>query len=105
MSIYLTPDNVTISGSTYADIEPFVKYALSLGLPAVVDQRSTGGSIVSPGTSVPSVTIIWGGRFDSVVQLLTFHLTLAGLDGHSCVDELVARVRETVDANLAALAR
>jgi hypothetical protein len=93
-----TPSEVIVVGRTVAELEPFIRFAIDSGLSAQVDRRRFSDQ--RGAGSYPTVTISWGGAFEDVVELLTFHLTLISIEHPAELVHLLQEVQRRIAKNL-----
>jgi hypothetical protein len=93
-----TPTEVVVVGRTVAELEPFIRFAVDSGLSAQVDRRRF--SPERGAGSYPTVAISWGGAFEDVVDLLSFHLTLISIEHPGELVHILQEVQRRIAKNL-----
>lgn len=93
-----TPSEVVVVGRTVAELEPFVRFAIDSGLSAEVDRRRF--SDARGAGSFPTVAIAWGGAFEDIVDLLSFHLTLISIEHPGELVHILQEVQRRIAKNL-----
>jgi hypothetical protein len=93
-----TPTEVVVVGRTVAELEPFIRYAIDSGLSAQVDRRRF--SAERGAGSYPTLAISWGGAFEDVVDLLTFHMTLISIERPAELVHIMQEVQRRIAKNL-----
>jgi hypothetical protein len=93
-----TANEVVVVGRTVAELEPFIRYAIDIGLSVQVDRRRFSDQ--RGAGSYPTVAISWGGAFDDVVDLLTFHLTVISIEHPGELVHMLQEVQRRIAKNL-----